>query len=56
MKTLKLLTLIVCVSALWAGCASNKCCTSTATASCGHKCCIDAKTDCAHCPVCMAKK
>jgi hypothetical protein len=55
MKTLKLAALIVCTAAFFVGCASNKS-APTAAASCGMKCCTDAKTDCAHCPMCSAKK
>jgi len=57
MKTLKLLALIVCAAALVTGCACDKCSAKKeAKASCGMQCCTDAKTDCAHCPVCSAKK
>jgi len=57
MKTLKLLALIVCTAAIATGCASSKCCAKKETsASCGMKCCSDAKTDCAHCATCSAKK
>ncbi len=63
MKSLKLLALIVCASALVAGCASKKCCASkpacagtAAKPACGMQCCADAKVDCAHCPKCSAKK
>ena len=57
MKHLKLLALLVCASSLLlTGC--HNCCKSGAAnkPDCGHKCCADNHTDCAHCPVCSAKK
>ena len=55
MKHLKLIALLVCASSvLLTGCHSSKCC--AAKPACGHKCCIEAHTDCAHCPTCMAHK
>lgn len=53
MKQIKLLALLVCASSLLlAGCHTTR----HTKSSCGHKCCMDAHTDCAHCPVCTAKK
>jgi len=58
MKLIKLFALLVCASSLLlAGCST--CCQKSGGEyknACGHQCCIDAKTDCAHCPVCNAKK
>ena len=58
MKLIKLFALTLCAaSLLLAGCKT--CCqekSSTAKAACGMECCTDAKTDCAHCPKCSAKK
>jgi hypothetical protein len=57
---MKYLALLVCASALFVAGCSN-CCQKKAAAcsaakpSCGHQCCIDAKTDCAHCPKCSHK-
>ena len=62
MKTIKILALLVCASALLTTGCSSSCCHKKAEAcsankpSCGMKCCADAKTDCAHCPMCSAKK
>lgn len=61
---MKYLALFVCASALFVtGCSSTCCpkkagCPQAASCSkpaCGHQCCIDGKTDCAHCPKCCAK-
>ena len=55
MKPIQLLALLVCASSLLlAGCKSSQCCSDKP--ACGHQCCADAHTDCAHCPVCSAKK
>lgn len=57
MKSIKLLALIVCASALVAGCATKKCCaTGNAPAACGMKCCTASNATCATCPTCTAKK
>ena len=55
MKHLQLLALLVCASSLLlTGC--HTCCKSGAYKNtCGHKCCIEAHTDCAHCPTCSKK-
>ncbi len=58
MKSIKLLVLVLGItSLLLAGCKTccqEKC--SSAKAACGMECCTNAKTDCAHCPKCSAKK
>lgn len=58
MKLIKLFALTLCAaSLLLAGCKTccqEKC--ATAKAACGMECCTNAKTDCAHCPKCSAKK
>jgi len=54
MKSIKLLALIVCTAALWAGCASHH--SSASASACGMKCCADGKTTCATCAICSAKK
>ena len=52
MKHLKLIALLVCASSvLLTGCKSG-----AYKNTCGHKCCIEAHTNCAHCPTCMAHK
>ena len=52
---MRLLALLVCAASfLVAGCHTTK--GSAAKSACGHKCCRDAHTDCAHCPTCSAKK
>ncbi|MFM2081626.1 MAG: hypothetical protein RL380_317 [Verrucomicrobiota bacterium] len=61
MKLIKLSALLVCATALFvSGCASccgHKSASCPASApSCGHKCCIEGKTDCAHCATCSAHK
>ena len=54
MKQLITIIALVCAVSLFSGCAScDKCCAKKA--SCGMKCCEDAKTDCAHCAVCSKK-
>ncbi len=55
MKLIQFFSLFVCVTALVTGCAGEKACCSSKPA-CGHKCCIEQHTDCAHCTVCSAKK
>jgi len=64
MKTIKVLALLVCASALFVtGCCSTCCgkkascssATACAKPSCAMKCCVDAKTDCAKCPKCSTK-
>lgn len=64
MKTIKILALLVCASALFTtGCHSchkhsgcQKAACSSYKNTCGHPCCIEAKTDCAHCPKCTPAK
>ncbi len=67
MKTIKILALVICASALFTtGCKSHCChkqaagCPKAAAAcampSCKMQCCADAKTDCAHCPKCTPAK
>ena len=61
MKTIKLFALLVCASALFTtGCSSSCChkkaaCSKSPVCAKGHQCCLDAHTDCAHCPKCSAK-
>lgn len=58
---MKYLALFVCAAALFvAGCQSESCHNQAGSCSaykntCGHQCCIDAKTDCAHCAKCSHK-
>ena len=59
MKLVRCFSIVVCVTGLLlAGCKSSTCCSADAAAksSCGMQCCADAKTDCAKCPKCSAKK
>ena len=65
MKTIKILALVICASALFttgcksrchnqaAGCPKAAACAKPA---CKMQCCAEAKTDCAHCPKCTPAK